>query len=54
MFFLIYIIIVICLDFGKLNKGFRMDNLEEFIVRIEVEFGCEINICLIGLSKRIC
>ncbi|RMX49015.1 hypothetical protein pdam_00026013, partial [Pocillopora damicornis] len=41
-------------DPGKPNKGFRTDNLEEFIVRTEVEFGCEINTRLIGSSKRTC
>lgn len=40
-----------CLDLGSLEKGFREDRLEEFIVGIEVEIGCEINIKLNGISK---
>ncbi|CAH3037446.1 unnamed protein product, partial [Pocillopora meandrina] len=43
-----------CSDPGKPNKGFRTDNLEEFIARTEVEFGCKINTSLIGSSKRTC
>ena len=51
---MIYTIIATCSDPGKPNKGFRTDNLEEFIVRTEVEFGCTINTSLIGSSKRTC
>lgn len=51
-FFLV--IIVMCLDLGSLEKGFREDRLEEFIVGIEVEIGCEINIKLNGISKWKC
>lgn len=43
-----------CPDPGKPDKGFRTDKLEEFIVRTEVEFGCEINTQLLGSSKRTC
>ncbi|KAM7431863.1 CUB and sushi domain-containing protein 3 [Porites harrisoni] len=43
-----------CPDPGKPDRGFREDDLLEFIPGTEVEYGCEINTQLMGSSKRKC
>ena len=47
-------IVASCPDPGKPDKGFREDDLLEFIPGTKVEYGCEINTQLMGSSKRTC
>lgn len=53
-FLFFFKLLVICLDLEGLYNGFRLDFVEEFIFGIEVSYGCEVKIKLIGLNKWKC